>query len=92
MFTFATIALLLALALIVGRALAGPTVFDRALAGNLAGTAAILLVAVVGFLAGRPEFLDISILYALLNIIATLAVLRFFRGRADGRASDEAGE
>jgi len=92
MFTFATIALLLALALIVGRALAGPTVFDRALAGNLAGTAAILLVAVVGFLAGRPEFLDISILYALLHIIATLAVLRFFRGRAEGGASDEAGQ
>lgn len=91
MFTFATIALLVALALIVGRALAGPTVFDRALAGNLAGTAAILLVAVVGFLTDRPEFLDISILYALLNIIATLAVLRFFRGRADGRA-DRAGE
>lgn len=92
MFTFATIALLLALALIVARALAGPTIFDRALAGNLAGTAAILLVAVVGFLTDRPEFLDISILYALLNIIATLAVLRFFRGQVEGGASDKAGK
>lgn len=92
MFILATIALLLALALIVGRALAGPTVFDRALAANLAGTAAILLVAVLGFLTDRPEFLDISILYALLNIIATLAVLRFFRGRAPGGAQGKASE
>lgn len=92
MFTFATVALLLALALIVGRALAGPTIFDRTLAANLAGTAAILLVAVVGFLTDRPEFLDISILYALLNIVGTLAVLRFFRGRAEGRAADRAGQ
>ncbi|HEX2255941.1 MAG TPA: monovalent cation/H+ antiporter complex subunit F [Afifellaceae bacterium] len=92
MFTFATIALLVALALIVGRALAGPTIFDRTLAANLAGTAAILLVAVVGFLTERPEFLDISILYALLNIVATLAVLRFFRGQADGRTAESTGE
>ena len=49
------------------------------LAANSIGTSAILLLAVVGFLTGRPEFLDIGILYALLNIIATLAVLKFFR-------------
>jgi multicomponent Na+:H+ antiporter subunit F len=91
MFTLATIALLLSLALIVARALAGPTVFDRALAANLAGTAAILLVAIVGFLTDRPEFLDISILYALLNIIATLAVLRFFRRRVQSGAAEGPG-
>jgi multicomponent Na+:H+ antiporter subunit F len=79
MFEGATIAVLAALALAVWRALVGPTVFDRLLAANAIGTGTILLLALFGFLTGRPEFLDIGILYALLNMIGTLAVLKFFR-------------
>lgn len=79
MFAVAAAAILAALALATVRALRGPTVFDRALAGNSIGTGAILLLAVFGFMTGRPEFLDIGILYALLNVIGTLAVLKFFR-------------
>jgi len=79
MFAIAAIAILVGMALATMLALKGPTVFDRALAGNAIGNAAILLLAVVGFIAGRPEFLDIAILYALLNVIGTLAVLKFFR-------------
>lgn len=79
MFAAAAAAILVALALVVARAIKGPTVFDRALAGNSAGTLIILLVAVVGFLNQRPEFLDIALTYALLNLIGTLAVLKFFR-------------
>lgn len=79
MFAAAAIAILIALVLAVVRALMGPTVFDRVLAGNTVGTLAILLLAVVGFLTGRPEWLDIAITYGLLNIIATIAVLKFFR-------------
>lgn len=79
MFMAATMAILVALALAVARAIRGPTVFDRVLAGNSVGTLAILLLAVVGFLTGRPEWLDIGITYGLLNIISTLAVLKFFR-------------
>ena len=75
----ACIAVLVALALGVIRALRGPTVFDRLLAANTIGTGAIMLLALVGFLTDRPEFLDIGILYALLNIIGTLAVLKYFR-------------
>lgn len=78
-FAAAALAVLAAMALAVTRALKGPTVFDRLLAGNFIGTSAILLLALVGFITGRPEFLDIGILYSLLNIIATLAVLKFFR-------------
>ncbi len=40
---------------------------------------AILLLAAVGFLTGRPEWLDIAITYGLLNLISTLAILKFFR-------------
>lgn len=79
MLVAATLAVLAALALGVVRALRGPTVFDRVLAGNAIGTGAIMLLALIGFLTKRPEFLDIGILYGLLNIIGTLAVLKFFR-------------
>lgn len=75
----ASVAVLVALALSVVRALKGPTVFDRLVAANSIGTGAILLLALFGFLTGRPEFLDIGITYALLNVIGTLAVLKFFR-------------
>ena len=79
MFAVATTALLVALALAVVRATRGPTVFDRLLASNSIGTLAILLLAVVGFLNGRPEWLDIGLTYGFLNVISTLAVLKFFR-------------
>jgi multicomponent Na+:H+ antiporter subunit F len=79
MFAAAAVAILVALALVVLRALRGPTVFDRVLAGNSVGNLAIMLLAVVGFLTGRPEWLDVAITYALLNVISTLAILKFFR-------------
>ena len=91
MFEVATAAILLALTLAVIRATRGPTVFDRVLAGNSVGTLAILLLAVVGFLTGRPEWLDIGLTYALLNVISTLAVLKFFR-HGDLAYDDEAEE
>ena len=79
MFTAATLALLVAIGLTIARAWAGPTLFDRVLAGNTIGTLAVCLIAVYGFLTGRPEFLDIAITYALLNVLSTLAILKFFR-------------
>jgi multicomponent Na+:H+ antiporter subunit F len=79
MFVVATAAILVALALAITRAIRGPTVFDRVLAGNTVGTLAIMLLAAVGFLTGRPEFLDIGLTYGLLNLIGSLAVLKFFR-------------
>jgi multicomponent Na+:H+ antiporter subunit F len=79
MFEAAAIAILAALMLAVVRALRGPTIFDRVLAGNSVGTLAILLLSAVGFLTGRPEWLDIGLTYGLLNLIGTLAVLKFFR-------------
>ena len=84
MFAVAVIAVLVALALVVARALMGPTAFDRLLAANTIGTLAVMLLALFGFLTGRPEFLDIGITYALLNVIGTLAVLKFFRYGALG--------
>ncbi|MDH3196414.1 MAG: monovalent cation/H+ antiporter complex subunit F [Hyphomicrobiales bacterium] len=92
MFAAAILAVLAALILTVARALKGPTVFDRLLAANSIGTAAILLLALFGFMTGRPEFLDIGLLYALLNVIGTLAVLKFFRYGSLGHGGEEEAE
>ena len=92
MFAAAILAVLAALILTVARALKGPTVFDRLLAANSVGTAAILLLALFGFMTGRPEFLDIGLLYALLNVIGTLAVLKFFRYGSLGHGGEEEAE
>ena len=79
MFATAAVLLLATLALLLVRAVKGPTVFDRLLAGNTVGTVSVLLLATIGFLTGRPEFLDLAIVYGLLNIVGTIAVLKFFR-------------
>jgi len=79
MFSAAAAALLISLALALVRAFLGPTVFDRAQAANSVGTLALLLLAVLGFLTGRPEFLDLAIVYGLLNVIGTIAVLKYFQ-------------
>ena len=72
----AAIAVAILIALI--RVALGPTAFDRVLAVNSIGTIIILGIALHGFVMGRPEFLDISVLYAILNFIGTFAVLKLF--------------
>ncbi|WP_421724289.1 monovalent cation/H+ antiporter complex subunit F [Bauldia sp.] len=79
MLAAAMIAALVALALILVRALKGPSVFDRLVAMNSVGNAAIVILALFGFITGRPDFLDIAITYALLNVIGVFAVLKYFR-------------
>ncbi len=60
------------------RVILGPTAFDRVLAVNSIGTIVIIGVVVHGFIMERPEFVDIAILYAILNFIGTFAVLKLF--------------
>jgi len=79
MFAAATLAILVTMALALIRALLGPTIYDRVLAVNAFGTKTVLLIAVLGFLAGRPDFLDLSLVYALINFIGTIAVLKFLK-------------
>lgn len=78
MFTAAAIAILISMLLALIRALLGPTLYDRILAANVFGTKAVLLISIYGFLTGRPEFLDIVLVYALMNFISTIAVLKYF--------------
>lgn len=83
--------IVMAMVLSMTRALLGPTVYDRVLALNTFGTKTVLLIAVMGFLTGRPEFLDLAIVYALINFIGTIAVLKFFEYGDLGRASEVEG-
>ncbi|HXI86251.1 MAG TPA: monovalent cation/H+ antiporter complex subunit F [Parvularculaceae bacterium] len=85
MFDVAAGALLIAMALALTRAFAGPSLYDRVLAVNSVGTMTVLLIGVMGFVTGRPDFLDIALLYALLNFASTIAILKFFRYRTLAR-------
>ncbi len=87
MFAVATIAILVAMLLALARALLGPSLYDRILAVNTFGTVTVLFIAIFGFLTGRPEFLDIALVYALINFITTIAVLKFFEYGDLGRSS-----
>ncbi len=77
----AALGILATMALALVRALLGPTVYDRILAVNMFGTKTVLIIAVLGFMVGRPDFLDIALVYALINFIGTIAVLNFIRHR-----------
>ncbi len=79
MFAGVSAAILVTMALALVRAIKGPTTYDRILAVNAFGTLTVLLIAVHGFLAGRPEFLDIALVYALINFIATIAVTKYVK-------------
>ena len=83
-FALATFGNLLAMILVLIRLIKGPTLYDRVLAVNSFGTHTVLLIGVVGFWNGRPDFLDIALLYALINFVGTIAILKFFRYRVIG--------
>ena len=88
MLTITMIAILITMSLALLRALLGPTVYDRILAVNMFGTKTVLFIAVIGFLTGRPEFLDLALVYVLINFIGTIAVLKFVQYGDLGKSDD----
>jgi len=88
MFAVAAVGIGIGMTLAMIRALLGPTLYDRVLALNTLGTKTVLLIAVLGFLVGRPEFLDLALVYALINFIGTIAVLKYFEVGDLGKASE----
>ena len=78
------VVLLIGLAIILMRAILGPSVYDRILATNAVGTKTILFVTLLGYISGRTEFIDMAIIYALITFITTVAILKFAeKGRLD---------
>ena len=78
MFSAILFAISVCFLLILIRLIAGKTTYDRILAANSIGTIVVLAISIHGFYMGRPEFIDISIVYALINFIGTVAVLKLF--------------
>jgi len=89
MYYVVSIAILVTMALALVRALLGPSVYDRVLAVNVFGTKTVLLLSVIAFLYGRPDFLDLALAYALINFIGVLAVLSYFQRQSMHRASGQ---
>ncbi len=79
MFAGAMAGILVTMALALLGGIRGPTVFDRILAVNMFGTKTVLLIAVGGYFMHRPEFIDLALVYALVNFIGTIAVCKFCR-------------
>jgi multicomponent Na+:H+ antiporter subunit F len=76
MFIVVSLAILITMGLALARAMVGPTVYDRIAAVNLFGTKTVLLIAVWAFISGRADLLDIALVYALINFIGVIAVLK----------------
>jgi multicomponent Na+:H+ antiporter subunit F len=79
MFSATMFLVMLGMVLVLIRAVRGPTPYDRILAVNVYGTMTVVLIALAGFLVDRPAFLDLSLVYALINFVGTLAALKFFK-------------
>ena len=90
MYILTAIILLVVMAIALIRAFKGPTLYDRILAVNTFGTKTVLLLAIIDFLAGRPDFLDIAIVYALINFISVIGILRFFEYSTKVQVEEEA--
>ncbi len=91
MYYVVTAATLITMALALARALLGPSIYDRLLAANMFGTKTVLLLSVIAFLSGRPDFLDLALVYALINFIGVIAVLEFIRVREDNSVNETGG-
>jgi len=88
MYFAVALALVVTMALALARAVMGPTVYDRVLSVNMFGTKTVLFLAVISYLSGRPDFLDLALAYALINFIGVLAVLLFFQSREVRRTAE----
>ncbi|XZE52817.1 monovalent cation/H+ antiporter complex subunit F [Planctomycetaceae bacterium SH139] len=88
LYTIPALAILVTMLLALIRAMLGPSVFDRVLAINMFGTKTVLFIAVVSFMTGRTDFLDLALLYTLMNFIGMVALLRFTE---HGTFGDEVG-
>jgi multicomponent Na+:H+ antiporter subunit F len=77
MFSTAAVLVLIAVLIVLYRAVKGPRIYDRVLAVNVMGTKTVVLLALIGFIYNRPHFLDIALVYALINFIATIAILKY---------------
>ena len=83
-FLFVLITITVLIAVYLYRVLRGPTVFDRVLGLNGISTKAIILLVVIGTVYERVDmFVDISAGYALLNLVGSLAIVKYLEERKE---------
>jgi multicomponent Na+:H+ antiporter subunit F len=90
---FAVVAVALTVIIVIPlyRVLAGPTLFDRLLGAGTIGTKVLVLISLVGVMIGRLDmFIDITLAYAILNFIGSLAIAKYFTHPKDASAEEEA--
>ena len=91
-YTLAALTILATMGLALARALLGPTVWDRIVAVNVFGTKTVLLVALISFVMGHDLFIDIALVYALINFVAIIAVLKLVNlGHAEDLGREDVG-
>jgi multicomponent Na+:H+ antiporter subunit F len=83
-----TMAVFATMGLALVRALKGPTVYDRILAVNVFGTKTVLVVALIAHINGHNDLIDVALVYALINFIAVVAVLKLTKMRDLAKASE----
>lgn len=88
MFSVAAAGVVVTMALALARALMGPDVFNRIMAVNVFGTLCVMLIAIYGFVDQRPEFMDLAMVYALINFIGTIAVTKYVTFSDMGHGDD----
>ena len=69
--------LVLIATLLVYKAIKGPTMQDRVLAVNVLGTKTVVILALLSAALNAPVFLDIALIYALLNFLTSIAISKF---------------
>ena len=89
MITAALIAIMVVMVVVFLRAWLGPSLYDRILAINTFGTATVLVIAILGFYMQRPAFMDIALVYSLINFIGTVAILKLYRFDDLGHREEE---
>ena len=75
------LAIFTTMALALVRALKGPTIYDRIVAVNVFGTKTVLIIALISGMTGHYDLLDVALVYALINFIAMVAVLKLAKMR-----------
>ena len=81
-FLGASIVVLVAVLLSLYRVVRGPSIIDRIIGVNVIGTKTVAGIVLTGHLFDRVEFfIDIALLYALINFIGTLALSRYFESK-----------
>ncbi len=89
MITAALIAIMVVMVMVFLRGWLGPSLYDRILAINTFGTATVLIIAILGFYMKRPDFMDIALVYSLINFIGTVAILKLYQFGDLGHREEE---